>query len=76
MSLPRMTRPQRDLLAELLTVNSYGEEGLYIARHQRYWRTARALVDRGLARIDQPDYSNHGQDHYVLTDEGRAALDA
>lgn len=62
-------------MIELAAVTSYGEEGLYIARHQRYGRTAAALVKKGMARIDHHDYSAQGQDHYVLTVEGKAALE-
>lgn len=73
--MTRVTDPQRVLLAELAEVNRHGEEGLYIGRHQRYGRTATALVAKGLVHIDWHDYSPQGQDHYVLTDEGRAVLD-
>lgn len=66
----KLTEPQSALLAELAEGN-----GLYIRRYGKFFRTAEALERRALVRIDEPDHSQLGQDHYVVTDAGRALLD-
>lgn len=56
---PRLTRPQRELLDEII------EKGaLYIARYGRYARTAQALVTKGYAVRTWIDHSRMGQDEY------------
>lgn len=64
----KLTIPQQMLLDE---IRRNGEKraggGLYIRRYGRYWRTIRALEQRGLVRCDDPDHSRMGQDHWVAT---------
>lgn len=65
-----LTTPQKLLLADL------HPNGLYIRRFGQYGRTASALVSKGYAVIDEPDYSGFRQDHYVLTDKALKWLGA
>jgi hypothetical protein len=59
----RLTRPQRELLAEI------AEAGvLYITRNGRYHRTVEALERRGLVYRSEPDYSTWGQSGWSLAD--------
>jgi hypothetical protein len=67
----RLTHAQVHLLEEL-----DDKGGLYISRHMRYGRTAAILVEKGLAFIYEHDHSRLRQDHYVVTEAGRAWLDA
>lgn len=55
----RLTQPQRDLLAEIKEAGV-----LYIQRYKRYYRTAEALVKKGLIEVCEPDHSRMGQDGY------------
>lgn len=61
----RLTEPQRRLLAEV------EETGvLYVRRYGPYYRTADALVRKGLLVVSEPDFSRNRQDGYSLVEEG------
>ncbi len=62
----RLTPPQVELLTDLAT-----SPQMYVRRHSRWGKTVGALVQRQLAVLAYPDYSNHGQDGYRITAAGR-----
>jgi hypothetical protein len=63
MRVKALTVPQARLLAEIREAG-----GLYITSHSRWSRTVRVLLDRGLIRCDERDFSPQSQHHYVAVE--------